>query len=82
MSIFYEKINGTDSFKKWVPFFLIAIAGFLLYSQTLFFDFTFCDDHVLILGQKSLLSSLSNIGQAFHQDAWGNGGSAYRPLIA
>ncbi|UCD55136.1 MAG: hypothetical protein JSV93_06410, partial [Candidatus Omnitrophota bacterium] len=64
------------------PILLIACLGFLVYSQTLFFDFTYLDDNVLILGNRKFLSKLSNIPQAFRQDVFFSYEDAYyRPLL-
>ncbi len=67
--------------KIWFPYFFLASIIFLLYAHVLYYDFVYCDDHILVLDQKNFLSHFSNAAQAFKQDAWNNGGNAYRPLV-
>lgn len=69
--------------KRWLPYLLIILIGFLLYFKTIFFDFTYLDDNVLILDNYRFLSNLSNIFQAFRQDVFYNpySGAYYRPIL-
>ncbi|MFA5754509.1 MAG: tetratricopeptide repeat protein [Patescibacteria group bacterium] len=66
----------------WRPYFFIFLFGFLLYGQTLFFDFTYFDDNALILDKISILESPKNIGKIFSTDAFFSGDKFYyRPLL-
>ncbi len=65
-------------------YFFIALLGFLIYFPTLFFNFTYFDDHVLILNNRFFLNNLSNILPAFKQDVFHilHGSAAYyRPIL-
>lgn len=62
--------NKEAPLKWWKPYVFIIVIGTLLYSQTLFFDFTYLDDNVLILDYQYFMRNLSNIGQAFKQDVF------------
>ncbi|MFH1402307.1 MAG: tetratricopeptide repeat protein [Patescibacteria group bacterium] len=80
MKIYFNKIF----LKSWTPFAIIAVAGFLLYAQTLFFDFTYLDDNTLILDNQSFLSDPTNFLQAFKTDVFhvfNHSASYYRPLL-
>jgi hypothetical protein len=74
-----------DAFlKSWQAYCCIALAGLLVYAKTLFFDFTYFDDNTLILDNADFLSRLSNILEAFKQDAFYISQSSsgfYRPLL-
>lgn len=73
MSNFFSRDNWrfkSDWLTSWRPYFLIFAVGFLLYSQTLFFDFTYFDDSTLILDKAEILQDLSNVGQMFTTDAF------------
>lgn len=66
----------------WRPYAWIAGAGFLLYFQTLFFDFTYLDDQPLIVENYQFLSQLSNIFKAFGEDVFRSNIQAYyRPVL-
>ncbi len=68
--------------KNWRPYFLIFILGFLLYGQTLFFDFSYFDDQSLILENSQILSSFKNTGEIFVNDAFFSVDKYYyRPLL-
>lgn len=70
--------------KNWIPFVIIAGFGFILYFQTFFFDFSYLDDNVLILGNAHFLSSFSNIIQAFQIDIFNSIkelAAYYRPIF-
>jgi len=58
------------SLKGWRPYFLIAAIGFLLYSQTLFFGFSYFDDNALVIDNQEILSSVHNIGRIFSDDVF------------
>jgi len=70
--------------KKWTPFAIIAIIGFLVYFRTLFFNFTYLDDNNLILDNQLFLSNLANIFKSFSIDVFhlfNNSAFYYRPLL-
>lgn len=74
-----------DNFKKFIassviPLASIAIIGFLVYGQCLYFDLTFLDDNVWVLGYRWLLKNPANILQFFlEHDLIAN--VFYRPMI-
>ncbi len=72
-----KKIN--KNFYWWLFF-----SGLILYLPSLFFNFTYFDDNVLVLEHLGFLKNPLNIGQAFRQDVFHiNNFSAfyYRPLL-
>jgi hypothetical protein len=82
MVSFKEQFNNWRSLHSWRPYFLIFAIGFLLYSQTLFFDFTYFDDNELILNKAAILQNVKNIGTVFSTDAFFSGDKFYyRPLL-
>ncbi|MDD5430630.1 MAG: tetratricopeptide repeat protein [Candidatus Pacebacteria bacterium] len=65
---------------KFRPYAWIALAVFLLYAQTLFFNFSYLDDNVLILNNQRFLAG--NIGAAFTNNAFFSATqSFYRPIL-
>lgn len=56
--------------KKIKPFLWISVLGFLLYLPSLFFDFSYLDDNVLILDNLNFLTNASNLFRAFGQDVF------------
>ncbi len=64
-------------------YLIIILVGFLLYFKTLFFDFTYLDDNVLILDNFYFIKNLANILAAFAHDAFLNTQATayYRPLL-
>jgi tetratricopeptide (TPR) repeat protein len=68
--------------KGWRPYLLIFIIGFLLYGQTLFFDFSYFDDQSLVLENSQILSDFNNVGEVFLSDAFFSVDRYYyRPLL-
>ena len=61
---------------------ILAVFTFLLYIQVINFDFSGFDDRVIIQENNELLSSVSNIGEVFLNDAFFQGGKQqfFRPL--
>ncbi|MDP2860875.1 MAG: tetratricopeptide repeat protein, partial [bacterium] len=49
------------------PYFLISAIGFILYLPSLFFNFTYADDNVLILDNQVFFKSISNIPTSFKE---------------
>lgn len=69
--------------EKWRPYFWIILIGFLLYFPSLFFDFTYLDDNVLILDNYHLLRNPSYFFQAFNEEVFHlprHSAYYYRPL--
>jgi len=67
---------------SWRPYFIIFALGFLLYSQTLFFDYTYFDDSTLILEKIDILQDLKNLPKVFSTDAFFSSDRFYyRPLL-
>ncbi|PIP69159.1 hypothetical protein COW91_00670 [Candidatus Nomurabacteria bacterium CG22_combo_CG10-13_8_21_14_all_32_8] len=69
---------------KWTPVIIIIIIGFLIYGRTLFFNFTYLDDNVLILDNQYFLSKITNIFQSFLADVFHLFNSSafyYRPML-
>ncbi|OGD64062.1 hypothetical protein A2215_00190 [Candidatus Berkelbacteria bacterium RIFOXYA2_FULL_43_10] len=70
--------------KSWRPYAWIAVLGFLLYLKTLFFDFTYLDDNVLILDNINFLKDFANIGLIFKQEVFHilhSSATYYRPIL-
>ncbi len=74
-----------DTFiKSWRPYLWIAISSFLLYGHVIFFsEYTYYDDHFLIVENYSKIDELSDIGRQFLEDVGhqGQGGNLYRPML-
>lgn len=80
----YPKVSLLEKvfLKTWRPYCWIVILGALVYSQTLFFDYTSLDDLHLIVYNAENLSNLRNIPTAFKTDVfWKSSGAYYRPLF-
>ncbi len=78
-----EKKNWSH-LKSWRPYFIILVIGFLLYSPSLGFYFTYLDDNVLILQHLHILEHFQNIIHLFSTDVFLSVvGSRfyYRPLL-
>lgn len=77
-----QKLNNWLNLKSWRPYFIIFTIGFLLYSQTIWFGFTYFDDDVLVLNNAPILHNIKNIGTIFSNDVFsGNTKLYYRPLL-
>jgi len=64
------------------PYLILIILGLALYARTIFFDFSYLDDNVLILDNYPLISSFNNIGQVFSDDVFFSLDKFYyRPLL-
>jgi len=59
---------GEKFFKKGGPYIVIFLIGIFLYFPSLFFDYTFLDDNVLILDHYFFIKDFSNILEAFQKD--------------
>lgn len=69
--------------KGWRPYAWLCAVGFVLYFQILFFDFTYFDDHTLIINNQYFIGQLSNIIQSFKEDVFRRpyGEAYYRPIL-
>lgn len=77
-----KRLSDWLNLKSWRPYFIIFTLGFLLYSQTLWFGFTYFDDDVLVLNNAPVLQNIKNIGAVFSNDVFsGNAKLYYRPLL-
>lgn len=67
------------------PFIFFALISFLIYAQTLRFDFTYLDDYSLIEENKNFLKDISNFFKAFSQSVFSMDHDSmdnyYRPLL-
>lgn len=64
------------------PYLWIIVAGLLLYSKTLSFDFTHLDDKQLIVDNLDFISDISNIPKAFQQKVFPTSPIPYyRPML-
>jgi len=80
--------QGSRHPQKWLgsawPLLWFALAGFLLFGQTLRFDYTWLDDQTLVLNNLENLKSAANIPSAFTGDVFhslpGNR-YYYRPVL-
>lgn len=68
--------------KKVINCLAIVFSAILVYGVTIFFDYTYFDDQSLILENKEVLSSFSNIGELFTEDVFFSSDNFYyRPLL-
>jgi len=70
--------------RSWHPYMWLILISFLLYIQLFTFsEYTYLDDHFLIVESYSYISKLSDIGHAFLEDVshQAQGGNLYRPLL-
>lgn len=82
MASFKKQLNNWRTLRSWRPYFLIFVIGFLLYGQTLFFDFTYFDDNELILNKIAVLKDFKNVGEIFSNDVFFSINKFYyRPLL-
>ena len=67
--------------RRIASFAVIIAAGLLVYGNSLFFDYTYFDDHELIFNNQYFFGDLSNIGALFMDDMWrSTEDTYYRPL--
>lgn len=77
-----KKIIEADFLRSWRPYLWIALAGFLLYAQTLGFGLTYFDDDIFVLKNQAFNSDIANIFEAFKTSAFVNHPNEYyRPLL-
>ncbi|MCX6267394.1 MAG: tetratricopeptide repeat protein [Bacteroidetes bacterium] len=66
------------------PLLWFIIAAFVLFGQTIFFSYTYLDDHTLILNSMDKLKSASFLNKAFTEDVFhspSGHGYYYRPIL-
>lgn len=66
------------------PFLWLTAIGFLLYLPSLFFNFTYLDDNILILDNLQFLTQPANLVKAFQQEVFYVSHFAtayYRPIL-
>jgi len=79
--------GSTDVFedifmRAWRPYAWIAAAIILLYSKSLWFGYTYLDDHLLIMKNHDFIRDLSNAGAAFFQKVFPKSYLPYyRPVL-
>jgi hypothetical protein len=67
---------------KKTHYFWFLLLGFFLYLPSLFFDFSYFDDNVLILDKLFFLKNIGNFLRIFQQDVfYSPSGSYYRPIL-
>ncbi|MDA1094348.1 MAG: tetratricopeptide repeat protein [Acidobacteria bacterium] len=67
--------------KALLPYALLVAAGLAVYGNSLWFDYTYFDDHELIFNNQYFFDDLSNIGALFMDDMWRfTEDTYYRPL--
>lgn len=77
-----ENLRNWRELKSWRPYFIFFVLGFLLYGQSLFFNFTYLDDQALILDNAPILSEIKNVGAIFTDDVFlSQPKFYYRPLL-
>lgn len=76
--------RAMDALQDRYVYVAICVAGFLLYARTIFFDFTYFDDNVLILNNLPFLQNISNVLTAFRLEVFHvlhSSAAYYRPLL-
>ncbi len=66
------------------PLLWIALAAFLLFGRTISYDYTYLDDHNLVMSQMKDLQSFSTLSAAFSEDVFHFTelrGNYYRPML-
>jgi hypothetical protein len=68
---------------KKIHYFWFLLLAFFLYLPSLFFDFSYFDDNVLILDKLFFLKNIGNFFRIFQQDVFylSSSGSYYRPIL-
>jgi len=63
-----KNLSWESFFKKGGHYVVIFLIGVFLYFPSIFFDYTFLDDNVLILDHYFFIKDFSNIFEAFQKD--------------
>ena len=56
----------------WKPYAIIIALGLLVFGRTIYFDFTYFDDDVIILDAKKSDSALTNFAESFTKPSYSN----------
>jgi protein O-mannosyl-transferase len=67
-----------------LPLLWLFLLGMILYGQTITYNYTYLDDHEIVLGQLDRINTLSYIPKAFTEDAFhtpAGKGFYYRPIL-
>lgn len=70
--------------RKNINYFLIFFLGFTFYLPSLFFDFSYFDDNVLVLDNLYFLKNLGNFFKAFQIEVFhihNFSAAYYRPIL-
>ena len=71
-----------DTWRRFWPYFLLAIFGLTLYGRAFFFDLSYLDDNVLIVDHFPIISNFKNIDLVFANDVFfSTDKNYYRPLL-
>jgi protein O-mannosyl-transferase len=85
MNVWENKFVVRDFFlRSWHPYLWLALIASLPYLQILTFsEYTYYDDHFLIVESYSHIDEWSDVGHAFLEDVshQGQGGNLYRPVL-
>ncbi|MFH1429119.1 MAG: tetratricopeptide repeat protein [Candidatus Margulisiibacteriota bacterium] len=69
--------------KTWRPYIWFFLVISIIYFKSLFYNYTYLDDNVLIMDNFHFIRDLGNIGQAFFQDVFLSYSDAYyRPMLS
>lgn len=72
------------SLRDWHIYFLIALAGVIIYGKSIAYEFTYADDIQLLIVNQELLGNLANLPKLFTTDLFisvANPYVFYRPLL-
>lgn len=69
--------------KGYMPYIVFVVFGFLIFSHTITYDYSYLDDHILIRNNFQKINKISDISQAFKEDAFHSKGKGfyYRPML-
>jgi len=85
MNFLENRLLVRDFFlRSWRPYMCLTFVCFLLYFPLFTFsEYTYLDDHFLIVESFSYIHKLSDIGHAFLEDVshQAQGGNLYRPML-
>ncbi len=76
--------NAPWFLRQYYPLLWLFIIGMLLFGRTIGFDYTYLDDHTLILANIEPLQHMSHLKRAFSEDVFRTatgGGYYYRPVL-
>lgn len=68
--------------RGWYPYFWVGLIALFIYAKTIVFNFTYCDDSIIILDNYWFLARLENIFKCFLKNVFLIGDDVfYRPLL-